>query len=217
MSTDKEFRTRKISGAGVSRAVALVGVMAATMECGKLVLSFLPNVEIVTLLHAIYGFAFGWLGVAASVVFVCIEPMIYGFGTWWVTYLLYWPGVAILFCLLGKLGVIRINKQGANMRTRIIATSFAVVVTVWFGVLSSLVDVGLISGYFDRFFFRFGVYYMRGIVFYAVQVASNAALFPLLFVPLCRVLDKVSPAPGGVREKPKEESQEKASAQREES
>ena len=60
----------------MARAVALVGVMAATMECGKLVLSFLPNVEIVTLLHAIYGFAFGWLGVAASVVFVCIEPMI---------------------------------------------------------------------------------------------------------------------------------------------
>jgi hypothetical protein len=33
-----------------ARTVALVGIMAATLECGKLVLSFLPNVEVVTIL-----------------------------------------------------------------------------------------------------------------------------------------------------------------------
>ena len=192
MSINKESRTGKLSGAGVARAVALVGVMAATMECGKLALSFIPNVEIVTLLHAIYGFVFGWLGVAASLVFVCIEPMIYGFGSWWITYVLYWPAVAVLFCLLGRLGAIRIKDSGANVRTRIIATASAVVMTVWFGVLSSLVDVGLFSGYFDRFFVRFGIYYARGIVFYVIQVVTNAVLFPLLFVPLCRLLSRVN-------------------------
>ena len=45
-----------------AHAVALVGIMAATMECGKLALSFLPNIEIVTLLHALYGYVFGYLG-----------------------------------------------------------------------------------------------------------------------------------------------------------
>ena len=64
-----------------AKTVALVGIMAATIECGKLVLSFLPNVEVVTILCALYGYVFGWLGVAAALVFVCIEPLIWGFGS----------------------------------------------------------------------------------------------------------------------------------------
>ena len=38
-----------------ARAAALVGIMAATVECGKLALSFLPNVEVVTLLIALFS------------------------------------------------------------------------------------------------------------------------------------------------------------------
>ena len=88
-----------------ARIVALVGIMAATIECGKLALSFLPNIEIVTLLHALYGYVFGVWGVVASVVFVCIEPLIYGFGTWVPSYFLYWPFVSLLFWLLSRLRV----------------------------------------------------------------------------------------------------------------
>ena len=65
-----------------AKNVALIGIMAATIECGKLVLSFLPNVEVVTLLCAIYGYVFGWLGVVATLVFVCVEPLIWGLGSW---------------------------------------------------------------------------------------------------------------------------------------
>ena len=60
-----------------ARQVALVGIMAATMECGKLALSFLPNIEIVTLLHALYGYAFGALGIvrrASTRVFARLPP-----------------------------------------------------------------------------------------------------------------------------------------------
>ena len=42
------------------RTVATVGVMAATLECAKLVLSFLPNIEILSLLTAIFGYVFGY-------------------------------------------------------------------------------------------------------------------------------------------------------------
>ena len=155
----------------VARKVALVGIMAATVECAKLALSFLPNIEAVTLLLGLYGYTFGCLGVAAAVVFVSIEPLIYGFGTWVISYYLYWPLVAALFALLAK----------AKVKNRFLLTLFAVLLTVWFSVLTSLVDVGLFSGYFDNFLYRFGVYYARGVVFYAVQIACNAVLFPLLF------------------------------------
>ncbi len=154
-----------------ARAVALVGIMTATMECGKLALSFLPNIEVVTLLHALYGYVFGSLGIVASLVFVCIEPLIYGFGTWVPAYFLYWPIVAAVFMLLSRLKV----------KNRWLITVVAVLLTVWFGILTSLVEIGLFSGFFDDFFSRFSIYYLRGIPFYAAQIATNAVIFPLLF------------------------------------
>lgn len=159
------------SGMKPARQVALVGIMAATMECGKLALSFLPNIEIVTLLHALYGYAFGALGIVASLVFVCIEPVIYGFGSWVPAYFLYWPLVAAVFWLLSRLRV----------KNRWLITAVAVLLTVWFGVLTSLVEIGLFSGFLDDFLARFSVYYLRGLPFYAAQIATNAVLFPLLF------------------------------------
>ena len=151
--------------------IALVGVMAATVECAKLALSALPNVEVVTLLLALFSYAFGWSGFFASIVFVSIEPLIYGFSTWVVSYYLYWPLVSIIFLLLGY----------KEVKNRWILTLTAVILTAWFGVLTSLVDIGLLSGFFDNFFYRFSVYYARGAVFYIVQIAANAVLFPLLF------------------------------------
>lgn len=158
----------------VARTVATVGILAATVECGKLALAALPNIEVVTLLLALYGYCFGWVGIAASVVFVCIEPLIWGINTWVVTYFLYWPLVSAVFFVLGRSGV----------RGRVVLTLSALLLTFWFGVLSSLVDVGLLMGYFDNFFYRFGIYYARGVWFYATQLACNAVLFPLCFLPL---------------------------------
>ena len=165
-------------------SVALVGIMAAMLECVKLALSFLPNIEAVTLFCALFGYCFGWLGVIASVVFVCIEPIIYGFGSWVIAYFLHWPIVTLGFMLLRRLGV----------KGRIIPTAAALVFTLWFGILTSLIDVGLFMGAFDNFFYRFFILYSRGIVFYALQLVSNAVLFPLLFPFLSRLLSKLGRA-----------------------
>ena len=111
-------KKRAISGA---RAIALVGITAATVECGKLALAALPNIEIVTLLVALYGYVFGIWGVVAALVFVSIEPIIYGFGTWVVSYYLYWPLVAIIFMLFGR----------ARIRNRVVLCGSAVLLTVF--------------------------------------------------------------------------------------
>lgn len=166
---------------GAAKKIALVGIAAATIECGKLALSFLPNVEVVTLLTALYGYVFGSLGILAALVFVCIEPLIYGVNTWVLLYFIYWPLVASVFWILGKMRV----------KNRWILTSVAVLLTVFFGVLSALIDVGLFSGYFDNFLYRFTVYYLRGTVFYIIQIACNAVLFPLLFNFLSEKLEKI--------------------------
>jgi energy-coupling factor transport system substrate-specific component/cob(I)alamin adenosyltransferase len=163
------------------RAIALVGICAATIECGKLALAAVPNFEVVTLLTALYGYVFGWIGVLSSIVFVCIEPLIYGINTWVVLYFIYWPLVAIIFMLLRR----------ARVKNRWIITAVAVSLTVFFGLLSALVEVGLFSGSFDRFFYRFAIYYMRGIPFYVIQIVGNAVLFPLLFPYLSVRLERL--------------------------
>lgn len=158
--------------------IALVGICAALIEAVKLALSGIPNVEGVTLLCALFGYCFGWYGVLSTVVFVSIEPLIYGYNTWVLSYYLYWPFVAIVFLLLRR----------AKIKNRFVLTGIAVLLTVWFGVLTSLVDVGLFTGFFKDFWHRFAVYYWRGIWFYVVQIVCNAVVFPLLFRPLSDLL-----------------------------
>ena len=164
----------------IAYRVALVGICAATIECGKLILTFLPNVEVVTLLTALYGYAFGVWGIISAVVFVCIEPLIYGFGSWVISYFIYWPLVALVFMLLARL----------RARSRWLLTGVALVLTVFFGVLTSLVDTGLFLGYYDRFFYRFSITYMRGISFYMTMLITNAVAFPTLFPPLYRAISR---------------------------
>lgn len=166
-----------------ARSIALVGIMAATLECGKLALSFLPNIEVVTILCALYGYVFGIYGIIATAVFVCIEPLIYGFGSWIITYFIYWPLVAFVFMLLRKKGV----------KSRLWLTVIAVVLTVGFGVISSIVDTAFYLGINKNYLSNLVLYYVRGMVFYIVQIACNAVLFPTLFLFLADKLEKIKP------------------------
>ncbi|MBO5009650.1 MAG: hypothetical protein J6D20_02970 [Clostridia bacterium] len=168
----------RLNTGGAAKKIALVGIAAATIECGKLALAFLPNVEVVTLLTALYGYVFGLYGVLASAIFVCIEPLIWGVNTWIVLYFVYWPLVSIVFLVFGKIG----------LKNRWLLASAAVLLTAFFGFLSALIDVGLFSGYFDNFLYRFSIYYLRGIPFYIAQIVTNAFLFHLLFEPLAQKL-----------------------------
>ena len=171
---------RGVSGWSIAYRLALVGMCAATIECGKIVLSIFPNVEVVTLLCALYGYAFGVWGIISALVFVCIEPCIFGLGTWVITYFIYWPLVALVFMLLRR----------ARIKNRWILTGTALILTAFFGVLSSFVDIGLFTGSYENFFYRFAIYYGRGVVFYVVQLVTNAVVFPTIFPPLYRVISR---------------------------
>lgn len=169
------------SGGLNARAIALVGIMAATLECGKLVLSFIPNVEVVTLLVALYGYVFGGLGIIAAAVFVCIEPLIWGFGSWFITYLIYWPLVATVFMLLRRRGI----------TSRPWLTLSAVGLTLLFGVLSSAIDSAFLLGINENYLPNLILYYARGILFYITQLITNGVLFPTVFIFLTKKLELV--------------------------
>lgn len=166
------------SGRLAAKRIALTALAAATLEAVKFALNAVPNVEGVTLLSALYGYCLGAGGVIATLVFCAMETAIFGAGPWVISYFIHWPCVAIVFMLLAKLGV----------KNRWLITLVAAVMTTLFGVQTSLVDTGLFSGFFDRFWQRFAIIYVRGGVFYAVQIVCNLIVFPLLFVPLAKVL-----------------------------
>ena len=161
-----------------ARFVAYTALAAASLTAGKFVLSAIPNVEIVTLLCAVYGFVLGAQGVLATCIFVACETLIYGLGPWVISYAIHWPAVALVFWLLSRF----------IKPSRVIPTIVAVIMTTSFGVLTALVDVGLFSGFWDDFGQRFAIYYVRGAVFYVTQIVCNAIVFPLLFKPLTTFL-----------------------------
>lgn len=183
MSNLRSKRTRKRS-----LQVALIAVMAATIEVGKLALAAIPNVEVVTLFVALFGYAFGWMGLVATLVFVWLETMIWGFNTWVLSYLIHWPAICLTFWLLGK----------CKVRNIVVITLAALVLTTAFGVSSSLIDVGLFvnKGRFGidtaNYWHRFAIYYANGTWFYVAQIVTNAITFPVLFLPLRKVLFSLS-------------------------
>ena len=168
-----------------AKKVALVAVMTATIEGVKLALTALPNVEAVTLLCAAYGYVFGPLGLLATSLFVVLETFIYPINTWIIYYMIHWNAVCLFFWLLGK------REIKNKIILAAIATAIAVAQTAFFGVETTFVDILVFVGFKPNFWKAFSVMYVRGIVFYVVQVVCNLILFPLAFVPFTDVLKKI--------------------------
>ena len=168
----------------VAKRAALIGVATGLIEAGKLALNAVPNVEVVTLLTALYGYIFGVYGIVSVYLFVGLEILIWGFSSysmWIVSYLIYWPLLCLIFWGLAQ----------TKIKNRFFFTAVAVAMTAFFGVLTSLIDCGILGGFHNNFWHRFSVYYLRGVPFYITQVICNLLLFIAAFTPLKDVLMKI--------------------------
>lgn len=167
------------------RYIALAGVYAALLTGGKEALAAIPNVEVVTLLCALGGYALGAVALASIAAFVTVEGAIYGFGSWIISYYVHWPLVCAAFMLIR----IFVSPQ-RRVLLRVVPTAAALILTLGFSALTAVVDVGILGGAGMSFFERFAIYYARGIPFYVAQLVTNAVLFPLIFPILAKVLIK---------------------------
>ena len=162
-----------------AKTIVLIALMTACLSVAKQVLAIIPNVEGVSLLIAIFSATFGYIAIIPTVLFVLIEILIWGMNTWVLGYLIYWPLLCVVWCVIFS-----------RERSRLVSTLTIVGMTILFGVITSLVEVGLFSGTYDDFFVRFLIYYGRGIVFYVIHVVSNAIIFWLLYEKLRRFVIK---------------------------
>ena len=158
---------------------------AALLVGGKEALAALPNVEVVTIFTAVCAYCWGLAVVLPAVnVFIAVDMAIWGVNTWIISYLIYWNVVAICFWALSKA---RFTKKVVEI---VCATALAVVLTTFFGVLTTAVDtlVGFTGrGFFFDFenvFKRFAALYATGVPFFVTHVVCNLALFAVAFLPL---------------------------------
>lgn len=158
-----------------AKDIALIGMMTATLEAAKLALSWLPNVELVTLLILVYTLYFGRRIFLVIPVFVLVEGFIYGIGVWWIMYLYAWPLLAILTLLFRKVQTVWF--------WAVLAGAFG----LCFGALCSI-PYYFISGPLYAF-----SWWISGIPFDVLHGASNFAVCLLLFRPLtnlCKTIKK---------------------------
>lgn len=152
--------------------IVLISLLSASITSGKLVLSLVPNVEIVTLLFILYTIVFGIKNTLfVSIIFSTTEVFIYGLNIWSIFYFIVWPLLIIATHFINK----KFNSE----------YTFAVLALI-FGL-----SFGFLAAVIESLFFglSFGIaYFLRGIVFDIVHGVSNFIVVLLLFNPLKKLL-----------------------------
>lgn len=170
--------------------IARVAAMSAMLTAFKFALSFVPNVEIVTVLILVYGSAAGIAyALPAALMFCAVETAIYGFGSWVLLYFVYWPLLAVASGLL---------LRGGRLWA---AIAIGVAGSVLFGVLSACCDTlfcvtNLAPAYIGRYWVA---YYLKGLYFDLAHVASSAVTAAVLYMPLVTVMKRIAPTGADIR------------------
>ncbi len=85
-----------------TKDLVLIGIMLAVIEAVKFSLSFIPGVEMVTLLFILYTLFFREKMVYVLPAFCLLEGVMYGFGLWWFMYLYIWAILVFIVYLFRK-------------------------------------------------------------------------------------------------------------------
>lgn len=153
--------------------VTLIGIMTATLIAGKMALSFLPNIEIVSLLIIVFTLTYGSRVFYSIIVFICIEMFMWGMGLWTLNYLYIWPLLAIITYLF--------RKQDSVWFWSIVSGIFG----LGFGALCSILYL-FIGGVRTAF-----AWWIAGIPWDVVHCIGNFVLALVLYNPLMTVLKKL--------------------------
>ena len=168
MNTPLKFKVSNLS----VHDIVLIPLLSASLTAGKMALSFIPNVEIVTLLFMVYASVFGFKKTfLVSIIFSTIEIFLYGLQTWLIGYYILWPLLIFLSAMLYK-------KTQSEWPFAFLALTFGLCFGLFFAMIESIF-----------YGFSYGiVYWLRGIPFDVVHGASNFVLGIFLYRPLEQLL-----------------------------
>ena len=139
----------------------------------KVAMAGLPNIEPVTLFVMVFGAVFGLKALYPVFVYVLLEILLYGIGTWNLMYLYIWPLLAVIAWLL--------RKERTSLSWALVAGVFG----LCFGALCAPVDFLLGDlGYV-------AAKWISGLLFDVTHCMGNFVIALLVFTPLRTLLEKL--------------------------
>ncbi|MEY8374406.1 hypothetical protein AALD22_01300 [Lachnospiraceae bacterium 56-18] len=151
-----------------------MGFLSAILLIGQVGMSYLPNIEIVSLLIYIYTQVYRKKVFFIIYVFVFLEGCIYGFGLWWFGYLYIWSVLALIVLRSGR-------QQTSVIMTAVILGAYG----LSFGMLYAL-PYFIAGGWAAGF-----SYWVSGIPFDLLHCAGNVAVSLICYRPLRTLLGKL--------------------------
>lgn len=153
--------------------IALFGVLGALTFGAKYVMSWIPNIEPVSLMVMVYATVFGKKCVFPIYVYVLLEILFYGLGLWNFNYLYIWAVLALAAWFL--------RKMEHPLAWALLCGVFGLL----FGVLCAPVDV-FVGG-----FGYAGAKWVSGIPYDLMHCAGNFVMALVLFKPLRQLTSKL--------------------------
>jgi len=156
-----------------AKDIVVTAVLAALLFAVQIGLSFLPNIELVSLLIIIYTLIFKEKTIYAIYIFAFLEGVAYGFGVWWFMYLYVWTilyAVTYLF-----------RRNQSVILWAVISGFFG----LSFGALCAIpyfITGGIGAGI---------AWWGSGLLFDVVHGAGNFVVVLVLYKPIFYILDKV--------------------------
>ena len=155
------------------REVVLFGVLGALTFAAKYAMSFLPNIEPVSLMVMLFAVVFGKKWVYPVYLYVVMEILFYGISLWNINYLYIWAVLALAAYFL--------RKMQHPLAWALLSGAFGLL----FGALCGIVDV-FIGG-----FAYAAAKWVSGIPFDIAHCVGNFVIALILFVPLRKLLEKL--------------------------
>ncbi len=157
-----------------NKELVSMGFLSAILLIGQVGMSYLPNIEIVSLLIYIYTQVYRKKVFFIIYVFVFLEGCIYGFGLWWFGYLYIWSVLALIVLWNGR-------QQTSVIMTAVILGAYG----LSFGMLYAL-PYFIAGGWAAGF-----SYWVSGIPFDLIHCAGNVAVSLICYRPLRTLLGKL--------------------------
>lgn len=153
--------------------MVLFALLGAFTFAAKYVMSFLPNIEPVSLMVMLFAVVFGKKWVYPVYLYVMMEILFYGISLWNINYLYIWAVLAIAACCL------------RNMHSRLGWAVLSGVFGLMFGALCGIVDI-FIGG------FGYAVTkWISGIPFDIMHCGGNFFIALVMFDPLRKLMEKL--------------------------
>lgn len=176
----------------VALDVATCAMMSAMLTAVKLALSWIPNVEAVSVLIVVFALGFGLRRTLTAVnCFILTEIILYPAHIWILCYFIHWNTLAIVVYFVGKI------KENSILLAIVVAF-----LTFLFGVSTTTFEV-LVGNSIYSFWKAFAIRYAAGTWYFVTHIVCNfltvSILTPVL-LPVVRKLLKSQRTEGVRRE-----------------